>query len=395
MKKRKALSLLLSMTLLFSLALPATTAHAENNSNKGMEISKTATANKDGSYTITLEAYATGSKVVSEITKDIPTDIILVLDQSGSMADDIGTVSFEQYEDESDRWGNTTAYHTRNQDYYEYRHNGGSGNLWHKLAEGSYVSVSVIKREQIEYKQLGNLKNYEISLGSLTTNCYYYYANNLYEKIGDAYKKVELIRSGNMLDGYTYTYTFADGTTVTSSDNDTRPNLGSHAPLYTGAIDDTQTVYTYTYTDSDGNVQTIGTYTGAETVFSPTLYKRVTNTNGGGSRLAAIKTAALNFTNAVSAKAAGADGDIATTADNINHRIAVVGFASQSGYGNNTELLSIGGRNSGNVGVAYDNISDQNLKDVVQNMDTSSGQNMVASAIDALTANGATQIDLG
>lgn len=397
MKKRKALSLLLSMTLLFSLALPATTAHAENNSNKGMEISKTATANKDGSYTITLEAYATGSKVVSEITKDIPTDIILVLDQSGSMADDIGTVSFEQYEDESDRWGNTTAYHTRNQDYYEYRHNGGSGNLWHKLAEGSYVSVSVIKREQIEYTQLGNLKNYETSWawGSLTTNCYYYYANNLYEKIGDAYKKVELIRSGNMLDGYTYTYTFADGTTVTSSDNDTRPNLGSHAPLYTGAIDDTQTVYTYTYTDSDGNVQTIGTSTGAETVFSPTLYKRVTNTNGGGSRLAAIKTAALNFTNAVSAKAAGADGDIATTADNINHRIAVVGFASQSGYGNNTELLSIGGRNSGNVGVAYDNISDQNLKDVVQNMDTSSGQNMVASAIDALTANGATQIDLG
>lgn len=395
MKKRKALSLLLSMTLLFSLALPATTAHAENNSNKGMEISKTATANKDGSYTITLEAYATGSKVVSEITKDIPTDIILVLDQSGSMADDIGTVSFEQYEDESDRWGNTTAYHTRNQDYYEYRHNGGSGNLWHKLAEGSYVSVSVIKQEQIEYTQLGNLKNYEISWGSLTTNCYYYYANNLYEKIGDVYKKVELIRSGNMLDGYTYTYTFADGTTVTSSDNDTRPNLGSHAPLYTGAIDDTQTVYTYTYTDSDGNVQTIGTSTGAETVFSPTLYKRVTNTNGGGSRLAAIKTAALNFTNAVSAKAAGADGDIATTADNINHRIAVVGFASQSGYGNNTELLSIGGRNSGNVGVAYDNISDQNLKDVVQNMDTSTGQNMVASAIDALTANGATQIDLG
>ena len=397
MKKRKALSLLLSMTLLFSLALPATTAHAENNSNKGMEISKTATANKDGSYTITLEAYATGSKVVSEITKDIPTDIILVLDQSGSMADDIGTVSFEQYEDESDRWGNTTAYHIRNQDYYEYRHNGGSGNLWHKLAEGSYVSVSVIKREQIEYTQLGNLKNYETSWAwdSLTTNCYYYYANNLYEKIGDAYKKVELIRSGNMLDGYTYTYTFADGTTVTSSDNDTRPNLGSHAPLYTGAIDDTQTVYTYTYTDSDGNVQTIGTSTGAETVFSPTLYKRVTNTNGGGSRLAAIKTAALNFTNAVSAKAAGADGDIATTADNINHRIAVVGFASQSGYGNNTELLSIGGRNSGNVGVAYDNISDQNLKDVVQNMDTSSGQNMVASAIDALTANGATQIDLG
>ena len=84
--KRRAFSLLLSLTLLLSLALPATTAYAEeDSSNKGMEISKTATANKDGSYTITLEAYATGAKVISDITKDVPTDIILVLDQSGSM----------------------------------------------------------------------------------------------------------------------------------------------------------------------------------------------------------------------------------------------------------------------------------------------------------------------
>ena len=84
--KRRAFSLLLSLTLLFSLALPATTAYAEDgSSNKGMEISKTATANQDGSYTITLEAYATGEKVISEITKDVPTDIILVLDQSGSI----------------------------------------------------------------------------------------------------------------------------------------------------------------------------------------------------------------------------------------------------------------------------------------------------------------------
>ena len=415
MKKRKALSLLLSMTLLFSLALPATTAHAENSSNKGMEISKTATANKDGSYTITLEAYATGSKVVSEITKDIPTDIILVLDQSGSMADDIGTVSFEQYEDEFDWRGNTTAYHTRNQDYYEYRHNGGSGNLWHKLAEGSYVSVSVIKREQMEYTQLGNLKNYETSWSSLTTNCYYYYANNLYEKIGDVYKEVKLTRSGNRRDGYTYTYTFADGTTVTSSDKDTRPNLGSHAPLYTGAIDDTQTVYTYTYTDSDGNVQTIGTSTGAETVFSPTLYGRVTNANGGGTRLDALKNAVNNFASAVHTKSLGKDGQVGG-GDDIDHRIALVGFSSPD-Y-NNTELLTGSVINRGtwkgtNIstdnwngyyyfptgyemnGPQYGNISDAQYKAALLAMNTDAGLSGVASGVNALTAWGGTRTDNG
>ena len=94
-------------------------------------------------------------------------------------------------------------------------------------------------------------------------------------------------------------------------------------------------------------------------------------------------------------KAAGPDGNLATTEDNVNHRIAVVGFASQSGYGNNTELLSISGTNSGTVGVAYNNITPQNLLDVVQDMDTTAGQTMVTNAINALAARGATEVDLG
>ena len=75
--------------------------------------------------------------------------------------------------------------------------------------------------------------------------------------------------------------------------------------------------------------------------------------------------------------------------------IAVVGFASKSGYGDNTELLSIAGSNSGSVGVAYHSITDQNLKDVLQKVDTSAGQTMVSTAIDALAASGATRTDLG
>ena len=94
MKKTKAVSLLLSLSLLATLAIPGTLAQSvqadTTQENKGMVINKTSEANDDGTYTITLEAYATGSKVITETKKDIPTDIVLVLDQSGSMKDAIG-----------------------------------------------------------------------------------------------------------------------------------------------------------------------------------------------------------------------------------------------------------------------------------------------------------------
>ena len=221
MKRRKALSLLLSLTLLLSLSLPVTTAYAEEgSSNKGMEISKTATANQDGSYTITLEAYATGEKVISEITKDVPTDIILVLDQSGSMASDIGTVSFEQYKDESGWFGSIT-YHTRNQDYYEYRHNGGSSNLWHKLADGSYVSVSVTRQEN-PYTAITNGKNNSTSGGA--TN-YWNNRNNLYALVDGEYLKVTVNRTNS---NGTYTYTLPDGTQIA------RQSGANQSPSFTG-----------------------------------------------------------------------------------------------------------------------------------------------------------------
>ena len=51
---------------------------------KGLEFTKTAKDNGDGTYTITMEAYTTGS--VSTETSTMPVDIVLVLDQSASMS---------------------------------------------------------------------------------------------------------------------------------------------------------------------------------------------------------------------------------------------------------------------------------------------------------------------
>ena len=59
---------------------------AKEPADNGLALSKTATTNADGSYTIRMEAYTTGKVITS--TKTVPVDIVLVLDQSGSMADD-------------------------------------------------------------------------------------------------------------------------------------------------------------------------------------------------------------------------------------------------------------------------------------------------------------------
>ena len=374
----------MSLTLLLSLSLPVTTAYAEEgSSNKGMEISKTATANQDGSYTITLEAYATGEKVISEITKDVPTDIILVLDQSGSMASDIGTVSFEQYKDESGWFGSTT-YHTRNQDYYEYRHNGGSSNLWHKLADGSYVSVSVTRQEN-PYTAITNGKNNSTSGGA--TN-YWNNRNNLYALVDGEYLKVTVNRTSS---NGTYTYTLPDGTQIA------RQSEANQSPSFTGiegnviylaAVDDAATTYTYTYTDSNENVQTIGTSTGAETVFSPTLYQRVIG-SGGGSKLNALKSAVTSFVNNVNQKALGADGQYGT-GDDVAHRIAIVGFASNSRNGN-TELLSTQNATD------YWSANDANYRDALVPACSANGNvnPRLSTAIGRLDSSGDTYLEYG
>lgn len=60
----------------------------------GLVINKTATANDDGTYDIKLEAYTTGSVSTTESTK--PADIILVLDKSGSMSNNMTSYTYTE-----------------------------------------------------------------------------------------------------------------------------------------------------------------------------------------------------------------------------------------------------------------------------------------------------------
>lgn len=371
MKKTKFLALILCLSFLCTLLLPATAYADDPPAGRGMKYSKTATANSGGSYTITLEAFATGSQTTSTETEDVPTDIILVLDQSGSMADAIGQVRYTAYSGKD----------TQNNRNYEKRHNGGDANLWHKLKDGSYVSVSVTKTTT--YKALDtNLPNYD-----RRNDCYWDYANNLYEKVGEEYKKVTVDYYWNVRKStYTYTYTFSsDNSTIQSDGNVSVPVFGNRGPLYTP-----DTVYTYTYTDSAGATQTIGTSTGASKSFTPVFYQRGVNTSGGGSRLNALKSAANAFANAVAAKAAGPDGNINTTDDNINHRIAVVGYAdTDSDYGYNTGVFI------GSTLNRYEPDAAKVYGTALQDMSTTTGKNNVTASLNALKASGATRTDYG
>lgn len=66
--------------------LRAARASSANEPEDGLNLSKTATANADGGYTIRMEAFTTGK--VTTTTSTTPVDVVLVLDQSGSMAYD-------------------------------------------------------------------------------------------------------------------------------------------------------------------------------------------------------------------------------------------------------------------------------------------------------------------
>ena len=382
MKKTRILSLLLGLSLLCTLIVPATVYADDPTADSGMKISKTATANDDGSYTITLEAFATGAQTTSTVTKDIPTDIILVLDQSGSMADDIGQVRYTEY----------TGNNTQNKSNYEKRHNGGSANLWHKLPDGSFVSVSVTLQQKITYNKITKGRNDNGSGGY--TN-YWNNRNNLYTYVNGEIKKVVYTRERDIfLQNWRCKYALEDGTILNQNNEGSR-----HSPtfqntddgyLYLAVADENQYVYTYTYTDANGTTQTIGTSTGANTYFTPAFYRRSTSTSGGGSRLNALKSAANVFANAVAAKAAGADGDITTTADNIDHRIAVVGYADTDwDYGYNTGVFI------GSTLNRYENNAAGVYSTALQDMSTTNGKSNVAASLDALQASGATRTDYG
>ena len=229
---KRIIALLLALILTVGL-LPTVALAAEGNppttdsgsvtkeaSKDNLNLVKTVTKEGDN-YKVTLESWATGT--VTSSSTPVPMDIILLLDQSGSMKKNFTSSSTETY-----------------------------NNL--------------------------NKKNKKI---------YADYRNNCYIKSGNQYLKVTVTYQwefGFSNDVYTYTW---NGGSHTSTGENSKPKI-------------------------------------------PLFYKSTTNSST--TRIAALKTAVSSFINKVNTEA---------TTKNVDHRVAVVGFAStRSDYYENTELLS-------------------------------------------------------
>lgn len=244
----------------------------------GLVMNKTATANKDGTYNITLEAYTTGSVSTTESTK--PTDIVLVLDQSGSMDETMKSYTY------------TAAYPG----------NSHSGSYYVKYRD-SYVRVSWCS-----------------DCGAWTDGC---------------------------TDGWFWQHYSGNKYTPKTSASDT---ASGHVQFY-----------------SRGS--------------ATTTIKRLT----------ALKNAVTSFADAVAEKAKGPDGILGTD-DDVNHRIAVVGFASGNPSNRlyyNSEIFV--GANQ----YQYNRLTSQNYLDAMQSMDTKAGVDNISKSINALDAEGATYTNLG
>ena len=320
------LALILTVGLLPTVALAATgdeettanpITNPESQTANGVTLSKTAAKNADGTYTIRLEAYAPGSSTTTETTEEVPTDIILVLDRSGSMSEKMGAVKYSKYEGRQ----------TRNDNLFTYR-----DNLYYRLEDGSYVKVTVVKEEKVVYTPYPKGTTNKTYYDDNTSSIWWDDEIPLYAQTSAGnYEEVTVSRerkkpSGGGRKRHFYTYTLKNGTKIASDvkGSDRVPEfIGvTSQVLYTKS---TQNVYTYTYKDAAGQTQPITESIGDSTELrnTPMWYQWV-DSDGGDSKMEALKNAASNFVDSVAKKAAGTNGET------VVHRIAVVSFASET-----------------------------------------------------------------
>lgn len=426
-RKRKAGSRILGAFLSFAMAVTmfptmasaneGTSTQADDNSP--VQLSKTATLQSDGTYTIDLEAYVTGEIVTQIERKNKPTDIILVMDQSGSMAWSMSGLPDDNYS-EAGRITNAQAY----EGSYYYR----VGNEYFPVTV-KYASTSNVEKyvddagNEYDESQVATtwineegrvveangpyLESSLISLHRVQWGRGYFYVEHEYETnlIG--------VPSGNGVAAGSVTMDAAEVR------NDLRNNYQGYtvqfensdytAAVYTQLTPIYSHTYEYYYTDADGNLVALPSVGTAND--DPCPYTLYQTGDSSGRRLDVLQYAAQKFVDSVQADA---------VTNNIDHRIAVVGFGSNGGNNDryrNTEILTVdqlsvddaptadtnpdytnGGAyfpdrkeyNGAQYGTnAYDSALGtalRNVRNEKQNIDT---------AISALTAYGATRSDLG
>lgn len=277
--KRQGTALLLCTAMLSALLVTGAAAEAApapvlqdggTTGENGAVLTKTAAYRGENVWDITLEAYVTGERVTVE--ESLPTDLVLVLDQSGSMGDAMEVQEKRQYQAVTELIYNPFA-----QQYYA-------------KADGAYFEAK-----------------WEIT-GS--------------ESIG-------------FISVPTFEWCYYDAAGVRHGLNPKRTMLGGSDQFYKMVVSGTQKTKTQV-----------------------------------------LKEAVDAFLDEVAATGAA-------------HRVAIVGFASESGYGDNTELFR------GGSSVVYGKLNAAEYQTAFQQAGTQEGLAALKASVALLAHEGATRADLG
>lgn len=303
--------------------------------NSGIITEKTAVADGNGKYTITLDAYTTGQTISSSET--VPCDIVLVLDQSGSMANEFGQIETEgagwKYEQVI-----TNRFLQSDNEYWNQGNGGISANYpatgWSAWQNADQYFI------EIEYGDYVGLETAEYQWPTQSTSQQAFGFYNTIEGFTDADGREVPLGEWIWVLG-------EDG-------NDSNLDGAAYRMFWNGKP-------YYTRTWDGGTTETI-------------------------TRLEALKIATKAFISNVQSDA---------NANNVDHRIAVVGFASGANYGGtnykyeNTELFNGASQTKYDAvtTVAYQNA----FKDTSEQADVTD----LNASIDALAQEGGTLINLG
>ena len=428
--KRKILTSLLTVALIITM-MPLNVFAAETPSAQAEEglddlvMSKQAWLEDDGTYTIQLDAYAKG--IVSTTTTKVvkPADIVLVLDQSGSMVqeeiDGIPTNKFDEVDGVTNKnLAENTYYYEVDGEYFKINTKkelidkqvtwlGQDGKTytddelsysWTRKYDGQvYYTATPFVTDSLSTWT----RTHKTSLGFINK---FWYVNDKTEEESDSAYSAKDARNE-------FTNSYDDDAHMVEFHNDGAPAAGdtnADDPYYVVAVYTPVTKqevntyrYTYSYTDYNGREVVIGqseegtetSVDNSECALSP-IYKKGTET---GTRLDALKYAANEFIENIHSSAVN---------NNVDHRVAIVGFASDD-YGNssnqyyysNTELFkgstqynyAVNGKQS-----TYNttgNLASNHYDSAYQNVLTAEGYENVQASIDALAGHGGTHPSLG
>jgi len=338
---------------LFNIARAAEPTDTDGN---GLIINKTVSGPAaNGQYTVTLDAYVTGNVTVKKVS--VPTDIVLVLDQSGSMDDAMGG------------YGYFKAFGTAEEVYREYR----STLFMPVNGEHKPVTITPTGTMTDSYSKISE------DWGIRNETAYEQLKDNMYYKVDGQYYQVLVSRSSGEWYERVYTYTYEkdrQSFTIGTSEGDySQPNFTKQ--FYRKTSTTAYTSYTYSYTGADGTTVT-KTYPVGTDISSEGYVYYGSDTR---SRLEVLKSAVQSFVEEVRKDAAGPDGKISATGDdtvnddNVNHRIAVVGFAYGASSYSNTEVFI--GANQ----YTYGTTATAQYGNAMQNMDTATGINTVRQTV--------------